>query len=151
MTRTIAETFDSHYRVDEITGCWIWLRSRKGKEAKSGGGYGCLRINGRLLGAHRFSYERAYGPLPADKHAAHQCHNTLCVNPEHLRAETNDENQHAKAVAGRAPAKLTVNDVATIRARVAAGEFQRVVAADYGLHQGDVSNIINHKYWKHVD
>lgn len=146
----VADTFDEQYRVDPITGCHVWLRARKGKEARSGGGYGCLKVRGRTIGAHRFAYERAHGRVPAGLHVTHLCHNTLCVNPAHLRAETNDENQAAKAAVGRAPSRLTTTDVVAIRSKIAAGALQREVAAEYGIQQVDVSNIVHRKYWRHV-
>lgn len=147
---TIAENFDAAWLEDPVTGCWIWQRARKGKEAKRGGGYGCLTIKGKRISAHVFSYERAHGPKPRHLHVLHSCHNTKCVNPAHLHLGTNNDNQAEKAAALRAAAKLTPVDVVEIREAVAAGELQRVVAARHNLHQADVSNIVHRKYWKHV-
>lgn len=146
---TIADDFDSCWKED-ANGCWIWQRARKGKEAARGGGYGCFRVKGRMVGAHRWSYERTHGPIPEGMQVGHKCHETRCVNPAHLELVTNTENQEIKAAALRAPAKLSPADVISIRSRTAAGELQRVVAEDYGLHQADVSNIVRRKYWKHL-
>ena len=151
---TIAETFDDHWIEQPgplSTPCWIWQRGCKGKEVVSGGGYGCLKIKGKTIGAHRFAYERTYGEIPEGLQAAHLCHNTKCVNPDHLEAITNDENQEQKALAGRAPSKLSVEDVQWIRKACAEGTLQRVVADLFNLHQADVSNIVNRKYWKYVE
>lgn len=147
---TVADNFDKCYEV-QPDGCWEWLRARKGKEAKRGGGYGCFKYRGRTVGAHKFAYERAYGPVPKGLQVMHLCHNTLCVNPSHLAAGTNDENQRARAMAGRTQAKLTPDDVRAIRRRFAAGELQREIAEDFGLYQCDVSNIVHRKYWAHVE
>lgn len=47
-------------------------------------------------------------------------------------------------------AKLRATDVLVIRQRVAGGETRRAVAADYGVTDVMVSNIVNRKAWTHV-
>lgn len=132
-------------------GCWIWKGARQGKDAKRGRGYGCLCAAGRTRIAHRFIWEIKNGRLlkPTEQFL-HACDDSLCVNPEHGRPGSNAENAAEKAERFLAASRLTADDVRTIRARVAAGELQRVVATDFGLHQADVSNIAHRKYWKHL-
>ena len=146
----LADSFDDHWTLDKRTGFWVWQRARKGKEAASGGGYGCFRDKKKLVSAHRFAYERAYGPVPEGLLVMHLCDNSKCVNPAHLRAGTNAENIADSARKLRQNSKLNPVDVLRIRARVAEGELQQLVANDYGLHQADISNIVNRKYWRHV-
>lgn len=146
---SIADAFDLHYAINAV-GCYIWLRARKGKEAKRGGGYGCFRLLGRVIGAHKYAYERAYGPVPTGMQVSHKCHNTLCVNHLHMCLETNDENQARGAAALRRAKKLTPEIVRDIRDSCAAGVVQRVMAEKYGINQGDVSHIIKRRWWKHV-
>lgn len=150
MKKTISETFDQHWILDPVTGCHVWQRARKGKEAAGGGGYGCFRVKGHMIAAHRFAWELVHGPIPAGMHILHSCDNTKCVNETHLIIGTNEQNQADKARKLRAPARLTPNNIQTIRRRVAVGEFQRIVAADFKLAQGDVSHICSRNYWKHV-
>ncbi len=76
-------------KVDKVApdGCWIWTA------AKTGNGYGLFtNEDGRLVVAHRWLYERLYGPLPARSVVHHRCHNRACVNPAHLEPITNREN-----------------------------------------------------------
>ena len=146
---TIAETFDEHW-LENADGCWVWQRACKGKEAQDGGGYGCMSIQGKCVGAHVFAYEREYGPIRKGLQVRHQCHNTLCVNPTHMLLGTNQQNVQDRLDAGRYAKVLTAEIVLIIRARCAAGETQQAVGADYGLHQACVSNIVNRKYWGHV-
>lgn len=146
---TIAQNFDANWDLSP-DGCHIWRRACKGKEVASGGGYGCLNVGGKCVGAHVFAWERVHGPVPKGMQVMHSCHNTKCVNVAHLSLGTNAKNQADKAAALRAPHKLSVEAVKSIKARVASGELQRVVAKDNGIHQADVSNIINGKYWCHV-
>jgi len=141
---------DFHYIV-ETSGCWRWIRARKGKEAKKGGGYGCVRIKGRLFGAHRLACENRHGPAPEGMQAMHSCHNTLCVNPEHLSWGRNYDNQQDAAKALRRAKKLTPDDVRDIRRRHAAGESQKSIGAIYKIAQGDVSHILHRHWWAHVE
>ena len=51
-------------------------------------GYG--RIGKGL--AHRIAYAASNGPIPQGMTVDHLCFNPACVNPEHLRLLTNQEN-----------------------------------------------------------
>jgi len=70
-------------------GCWEWTG------AKVPAGYGAFQLGGGLrktVGAHRFSYEISVGDIPSGLFIDHICHNPACVNPDHLRAVTNQQN-----------------------------------------------------------
>ena len=80
------------YEVDPQSGCWNW------KRAVSSSGYGIATHNGRLTTAHRFYYETFVGPIPIGLHIDHLCRNRLCVNPAHLEAVTQSENNRRAAL-----------------------------------------------------
>lgn len=67
-------------------GCWEWLGALTSK------GYGHFVVAGRRPMAHRYSYERFVGPIPEGMTIDHRCENRRCVNPDHLRVATNQEN-----------------------------------------------------------
>lgn len=82
-------------------GCWEWIGSKFNKEY--GDGYGQLRMGGRkgkVVMAHRVAYEEYKGEIPKDKEIDHLCHNTLCVNPEHLELVTHAENMKRRKDSG---------------------------------------------------
>lgn len=147
---TIAQTFDQQYRVDPVTGCHVWLRACKGKEVAKGGGCGCLRVNGKLIGAHVHAWEQVNGPVPKGMQVSHTCHNTKCVNEQHMCLETNAENQARGAAALRKAQKLTVEAVLDIKRSCSAGVYQRIMADKYEIAQGDVSHIMAGHWWAHV-
>lgn len=69
--------------------CWIWTGCRHAS------GYGMLNVGGRkgrLVRAHRYSYELLVGPIPDGLQLDHLCRVPACVNPDHLEPVTNREN-----------------------------------------------------------
>jgi HNH endonuclease len=69
-------------KVDRSGDCWLWTASRLKN------GYGCFRIGGKTLGAHRVAYEIVVGPIPAGTDLDHLCSVKHCVNPAHLEVVT---------------------------------------------------------------
>ena len=67
-------------------GCWLWTG------AKTRNGYGHIKIDGKLVLAHRASYEMHFGPIPNDSVIDHICRVRDCTNPNHLEAVSFQEN-----------------------------------------------------------
>jgi HNH endonuclease len=65
--------------------CWLWT-------GKDNGRYGYALVGRRLVGAHRIAYELEVGPIPPGFVVHHVCRTTRCVNPQHLRADTQSAN-----------------------------------------------------------
>lgn len=72
-------------RTVRVGECLVW-------EGSSSLGYGYITVRGKGLRAHRYAWEREHGPIPEGMQVDHICHNTLCVNVEHLRLATPPQN-----------------------------------------------------------
>lgn len=145
--------FDDLWMPVTESGCWIWIGSLA---ADGYGEYSAGRRNpkGRPPKAHRYSYARAYGPIPAGQCVCHRCDVPLCVNPQHLFLGTPLENntdkvRKARHVHGRRvhTAKLTESQVLEIRA--AKGTIASI-AEQYGVTDTNVSMIRLGRTWKQV-
>ena len=94
--------------VRKTTACWEWIG------AKNQYGYGRFWIDGHLVGAHRFSYERFVGFIPSGAYACHSCGNPGCVNPDHIFLGTQRDNMKDASAKDRL-GKLTEDQVEQIR------------------------------------
>ena len=74
-------------KVDKSSGhCWVWTGARLPN------GYGSFGdpIQKRQVGAHRYSWELVRGPIPNGIRMGWVCGDTLCVNPDHLFVQSNE-------------------------------------------------------------
>jgi len=159
-------------RVDKTPGqgpsgdCWIW----RGLLCPIGYGRFCLQ--GRCHGAHRVSYAIAHGALQKGQCACHKCDNRACVNPDHLWAGTNADNQYDKTKKGRqavgdrsgsrlhpekvrrgeasSKATFTEVEVKQIRAEYADGVPVAEIARRRNRHVRTIYKIVLYESWKHI-
>lgn len=147
-------------RVDRTGGpaaCWSW----HGSKLPSGRGQVHLRWEGTKSirrNAPVIAWELTHGPIPDGLNACHDCpsgDDPNCCNPSHLFLGTTAENVHDSIRKGRKNCfgrqKLNAEQVLEIRARWAAGELQRVIAAEYGIARHTVSGIVHRKSWGWLD
>jgi len=132
-----------------IGACLIWTGATRN-------GYGHFAMQGGPMYAHRVAFNLARGRAPRSGFdVRHRCDDRRCVEPSHLiegrrKANVRDAVRQGRHAHGEkhGNAKLTRDQVKKIRARRAAGERVRVVAASFGVSQSAVSMITSGKRWR---
>jgi len=106
---------------------------------------------------HQLVLEAFVGPRPKDHEGAH-CDGDPANNKlanlawKTCKANAADRIRHGTSGKGEANtmAKLSETDVATIKRRLSAGDFQDDIAADFGVRQQAISKIATGTRWTHV-
>lgn len=142
--------------------CWEWKAFRDKQ------GYGSVwdSERGRMAAAHRMAFELTYGSLPQKAPGTmgavgtvvcHTCDNPPCVNPAHLFAGTQADNNADKVSKGRQPsnagernpkAKLTAVDIRAIRRGFTGSHGEKMaIARKWSISSGHVSKILAGDVW----
>ena len=140
------ERFNQKYIVDEKTDCWNWI-------AAKWFGYGLIKINGKMVRAHRFSYEYFVGPLDNSLDICHNCNNPSCVNPNHLRQDTVSSNMIDVLYLNNNKYQiLSVEEVIQIKKELKNYYRGQVndLAHFYKVEKRVISNIKTGKRWAHI-
>jgi hypothetical protein len=133
--QTLKERFEA--KTDRSGDCHIWTG------ATDLNGYGKLNVGGETRGAHRLAYEWDHGDIPDGRMIDHTCNNKSCVNPDHLRLVTREEN-----AVGAAP-KLSQEAAEEIRAL--SGRYtQKELAEEYGVTASAIGAIVRGESYAHV-
>ncbi|MFJ4990022.1 HNH endonuclease [Streptomyces sp. NPDC088732] len=87
MRRTVDARFWAKVLGGNVETCWLWTAHVLDT------GYGQFRDeHGRLVRAHRWSYEQLRAEIPDGLVLDHTCRNRRCVNPWHLDPVTSRTN-----------------------------------------------------------
>lgn len=117
-------------------------------------GHGKLRVRGRDVVAHRFSYEHFIGPVHDGLRVLHKCDNPVCVNPDHLFLGTQKDNMVDKMLKGRAGSVITFEQAVKIKEVIASynGAYgvNRRVAGEIGVSEAIISAVRKNNLWAHA-
>lgn len=132
--------------------CLIWPFGRNVES-----GYpNYVMVDGLYDSGHRHMCRLIHGAPPKGMDASHSCGagHSGCVNPRHLRWATRSENlldtlEHGTSNRGNAQGygKLKPADALIIRQRLARGDRQDDIAADYKITQSMVAQIKSGERW----
>lgn len=92
LARPIMDRFLEACIPEPNSGCWLWLLSLRND------GYGAFAVRrNKSRPAHQISFELFKGGLPRKSSPfawviMHTCDNKVCVNPDHLKLATQQEN-----------------------------------------------------------
>lgn len=141
-------------KVIKTKACWEW------QAGKCSYGYGRFKLEGRYVGAHRYSYVIHYGELPKGLLVMHSCDNPSCVNPNHLSLGTNKDNMDDKVNKGRQSrllgslngrSKFTENQILEMRDKYVPYKYSvKRLAQDYNISEVVMYRIIHRILWKHI-
>jgi hypothetical protein len=148
-------TFDDAalaHRIEKLpeSGCWIWMRK------VNKGGYGVTSVGRKTMAAHRAVYEYRTGQsIPPGMVLMHLCDVRSCVNPDHLRVGSYQDNTNDCIRKGRDyrgtrhhRSKLSEDDVRYIRANP--DKPLRELGRELGVTMQCVWAVRHHRKWAHV-
>lgn len=130
--------------------CWEW-------QGTTCLGYGHVSFLGKLQKAHRVAWYLTHGKFP-EQYLLHSCDNRKCVNPQHLREGSQQENMNDMKTRMRQArgqdtgvAVLNIQKVREIRQMRARSMSYRAIAEVIGVGATTVRQVIARKTWAYVD
>lgn len=155
--RATRESFEKRFwsyidKTSNLQGCWEWTGRT------NFGGYGRINWDGKKILAHRVAWMLAYGKEPTT-FLLHSCDNPKCVNTDHLREGTHQDNAKDRVERNRQPkgsnvanAKLTESEVLKIRDLLAEKKLtQTKIGEMFGVKRKTIVKIKARLTWKHLE
>lgn len=142
-------------KVDKNPTCWLWTG------AKDRYGYGLMTWRGKVRLVHRVVWELGFGEIGHGFSIMHTCDQPGCVNPNHMKLGTHQQNMLDCAAKRRTTlgernshAKLTEEQVIAIKKEYRLINPRRSnakeLAKKYGVNHGTIVNVVVGRSWKHL-
>ena len=121
--------------------------------------YGKFWLSGQCRRTHRVAYRISAGPIPAEMCILHSCHNRRCVNTEHLRLGTPEENTKDaieegtfyQPSAGERRDSLTDEQVRRIRDLREKGWTHKDIADEVGTSRATVGRVLRGELYADIE
>lgn len=111
-----------------------------------------------LISIHKLVMDEFIGPMPEGMERCHNDGNPQNNRLSNLRYDTSKGNHADRRAHGRLPfgsniswAKLDEDAVRFIRSACAAGQKQKDIAKQFGVHPSVISAAVTRRKWAHVD
>lgn len=116
--------------------------------ARTAGGYGVVRMRGRLWYAHRLAWTLGSGAIPHGLDVLHKCDNPPCITPAHLFLGTARDNGVDMARKGRSRSSIPPDLLRQAMRAVADGESQSAVARRLGISRHAIVDALRGRAWQ---
>lgn len=143
------EPFCDRYEVDEVSGCWNWIRGTDED------GYGKMSLNGKDIRAHRYSWEIKNGSIATDQLVCHSCDNPSCVNPSHLFLGDHSVNHADRGIKDRTAngeragaSRFTEKQISEMREKNLGFQAAR---QKYGISKTHYYRVLHGDSWRHLN
>jgi hypothetical protein len=119
-------------------------------------GYGKYRINQKKVVVSRVVCELVYGSPDAGQQALHSCDNPPCINPDHLRWGTANDNNQDKIERGRLKgerhprAKFSDAQILELKQMIVAGYPSNEIITKFKISKESFYGIKSGKDWAHI-
>lgn len=124
-------------------GCLLWTGSTIGY-------YGQIKVRNKNTLAHRVAFMLAGNKFTDDQDVLHKCDVCLCVNNEHLFLGNHEINMFDKAKKGRAPRKLSIDQVRAIKKMLLKGKSCNSISIQYKVTPNTILDIKHGVTWRYL-
>lgn len=144
MSQALTTRFWNKVEITDLLNCWRWTA------CTDGAGYGIIKVNGKMLSAHRVVWELTYGTIPPGQCVCHHCDNKICVNPNHLFLGTVKENSIDMCRKGRVARILTDEQILSMRALYKNGISCKELSQQFDTGYMNVYRVVTRRTWKYL-
>ena len=139
------------FHIKNHRGCWNWT----GKKDRMG--YGRCSFEGKKQFTHRISHKVFKGPVPDDLCVLHSCDNPACINPDHLRVGTQEDNagdmlSRNRASVGERHTASKLNNESVMKIVKLRNDGMTIadIARNFDVASTTVSSVLRGHTWSHL-